>query len=261
VAWAKLHTDILGDDKLLAAHDEGARHLLLLPWLIAFAKRADDEGRITTGGAPAKPSIVARLIPGATDRTVKSALDELASISVLVRDPDGAFRFRNWEKRSGQKGSDTPASIHERVTRYRNKKKREGNALHVTEGNAREVEKEEEKEADTDTDAFARAWSRYPKRNGTNSRIDAERAWSARIREGASPASLLEGTERYRAYCDARGQTGTEFVMQASRFYGASKHYLEEWQAPNAMPPMYEADGVTYTAAFMAWQERTKVAG
>ena len=72
---------------------------------------------------------------------------------------------------------------------------------------------------------------------------------------------MLEGTARYRRYCDAQGATGTQFVMQASRFFGASRHYAESWETPNAMPPMYEADGVTYTAAFMAWQERTKVAG
>ena len=266
MAWAKLHTDILGDDKLLSAQDEGARNLLLLPWLIAFAKRADDGGRISTGGRGAKPSIIARLIPGASERSVTQAIDELISINVLVRDPDGTPRFRNWEKRSGQKASDAPSSVRERVARFRENKKRDGNALQGVTGNAIEVEeeKEAEKEKEVDTDAvraFQSAWERYPKRVGTNSRIDAKKAWDARIRDGVSPDAMLEGTERYRRFCDARGQTGTEFVMQASRFFGASKHFLEPFELPNAMPQMYEADGVTYTSAWLAWSERTKVAG
>ena len=44
------------------------------------------------------------------------------------------------------------------------------------------------------------------------------------------------GAASYRAYCDATGKTGTEFVKQAATFFGPDKHYLELWEIPDAKP-------------------------
>jgi hypothetical protein len=93
---------------------------------------------------------------------------------------------------------------------------------------------------------FAKLWLRYPKRTGGNPRVEAERAYIARRHgwreRGHSvppvPFETIEaGLERYRRYCDAPRQdgsptTGTEYVMQAKRFFGASQPYLEAWDPP-----------------------------
>lgn len=82
---------------------------------------------------------------------------------------------------------------------------------------------------------FEEAWTEYPKRAGGNSKVDAYRAWCARVKAGATPAELLAGTQRYTLYCFAEGKIGTSFVKQAATFYGPGFHFLEAWTpAPKA---------------------------
>lgn len=154
MAWAKLHTDILGDPKLMRAARKGARELVYLPWFFAFAKLADDGGRLTVGGEPADPVDISDLIPEATARRVAIALKSLEAIGVLVRDDDGALRFARWEVRSEAKPSDSPSAIAERVKRHREKQRNAagnalqetpGNALHETRDNATEKRRGEER--------------------------------------------------------------------------------------------------------------------
>lgn len=128
MAWAKLHTDILGDPKLMRAARKGARELIYLPWLIAFAKQANDRGRLSVGGEPADPVDISDLIPGATAKAVATALTALERIDVLGRDSDGALFFWAWEKRAETKPSDTPSAIGERVRRHREKQRNAANA-------------------------------------------------------------------------------------------------------------------------------------
>lgn len=172
MAWAKLHTDILGDPKLMRAARKGARELLYLPWLIAFAKEADDNGRLTVGGERADAVDISALIPGGTPKAVTAAIASLVSIGVLV-EADGALCFAQWETRSGGKPSDSPSAIGERVARHRAKQREtpapdNGNALPVTPGNAlhetpsnatekrRGEERREEKKRGEENDAAPR---------------------------------------------------------------------------------------------------------
>lgn len=76
---------------------------------------------------------------------------------------------------------------------------------------------------------FEEAWALYPKREGTNSRADALKAWDARVKAGVPIADLLAGTKRYAAYCTKEKKAGTQFVMQAVRFFGKGEHYTEAW--------------------------------
>lgn len=166
MAWAKLHTEILGDPKLMRAARKGARELVFLPWLIAFAKQADDSGRLTVGSEPAEAADIAPLIPGATTKAVALALASLETIGVLARDDD-ALRFTRWDVRSESKPSDSPSAIGERVKRLRDKKRKAEavttgnalpetpcNALHVTPDNATEKRREEEKRGEESADAI-----------------------------------------------------------------------------------------------------------
>ena len=179
MAWAKLHTDILGDRKLMRAAREGATGLHLLPWLIAFAKQADDDGRLTVGEEPANPVDIAETIPGVTPKMVGECLTSLTKIGVLVTDSDGkTLRLAAWERRSGTKPSDNPERIHARVKAHRERKSKEDNeavtprnALHHPRRNATEKKREREEQnrgdenpsprkaaADTWVTPFADAW-------------------------------------------------------------------------------------------------------
>lgn len=95
MAWVKLHTDILGDRRLMEGAASGLRGLELLPWFMAFARRADDRGRLTVAGAPADPEDVASGIPGATPGRVAIATLSLLKIRAVQFDSDGALRIAN----------------------------------------------------------------------------------------------------------------------------------------------------------------------
>lgn len=81
---------------------------------------------------------------------------------------------------------------------------------------------------------FETAWQAYPKRAGGNPKPSAFKAWKARLREGVTPETLLEGVKRYAAYVRVTGSTGTQFVKQAATFFGPDRHFEESWQTPSA---------------------------
>lgn len=97
---------------------------------------------------------------------------------------------------------------------------------------------------------FEAVWTLYPKRTGGNSKRDAFKAWRARLRAGVTVEVLHAGVERYRAYCDREGKTGSQYVMQAQTFFGPGERYLEAWEAPSAVLPMPAPD-----RAEQAWDE------
>jgi hypothetical protein len=78
------------------------------------------------------------------------------------------------------------------------------------------------------TEAFEHCWSKYPSRPG-NSKRDAYKAFGARLLEGIEPNSLYEKTIKYAEHCDSEEKTGTNFVLQASTFYGPSYRFNDSW--------------------------------
>jgi hypothetical protein len=86
---------------------------------------------------------------------------------------------------------------------------------------------------------FETAWKAYPARQGSNPKNKAYQSWKARLREGVSVETMLEGVNRYAAYQQALGKTGTEFVMQGARFFGTGLEFENAWVvagAPQAKP-------------------------
>jgi hypothetical protein len=81
---------------------------------------------------------------------------------------------------------------------------------------------------------FERAWSLYPQRAGGNSKANALKQWTARVRSGVKPGDLVSGVERYAAYIRAKGDEGTEFVKQAATFFGRGEHWTEPYAANGA---------------------------
>jgi hypothetical protein len=92
--------------------------------------------------------------------------------------------------------------------------------------------KQEAESRKQDTSLFDAVWQAYPKRAGGNPRAAAEKAYAARLRDGATPDSLLAGTRRYAAFIRATGKEGTEYVKQAASFFGPDGHWAEPWDAP-----------------------------
>ena len=90
---------------------------------------------------------------------------------------------------------------------------------------------------------FEKAWTTYPSRTGSNPKAAAYSAWKARVAEGVSVADLLVGVERFRAFCDATDRTGTEFVMQAKRFFGTGREYAQSWTSPTQLRLTAQANG------------------
>jgi hypothetical protein len=267
MAWAKLHTDILGDPKLMRAARKGFKGVEFLPWIIAFAKGADDEGRLSVGGEPAEATDIAELIPCATRKIIAESLKSLEKIGVLTRESDGFLRFSQWERRSGTKPSDSKSAISERVKRHRAKEReaevhdaqslasaemddvtRYSEALQPERCNATEKKRREKEEnkSDGSPPLFVLAWSVLPKRAGSNPRSTAEKAWRARMREGVPEADMFAGAERYRAFCEASGKVGTEFVMQGARFFGPNREFEGEWETPSSaiVEPIIDEWGV-----------------
>lgn len=81
---------------------------------------------------------------------------------------------------------------------------------------------------------FETAWQAYPKRAGGNPKHSAWKHWNARLREGITPETMLEGVKRYAAFVSATGKQGSEFIKQAATFFGPDRHFEELWQAPYA---------------------------
>lgn len=97
---------------------------------------------------------------------------------------------------------------------------------------------------------FSRVWDVYPRRTGGNPKREAFKAWTARLRAGVTVEVLQAGVERYRAYCDREGKTGSQFVMQAATFFGPGERYLETWESAQAVLTMPAPD-----RASQAWDE------
>ena len=87
---------------------------------------------------------------------------------------------------------------------------------------------------------FAALWAIYPSRSGGNPRKEALAAWAARLKDGVPADVMHAGVERYRAYHEAKGTIGSEFVMQAKRFLGPTDQYLEAWTPPAAKAPVMQ---------------------
>jgi hypothetical protein len=62
---------------------------------------------------------------------------------------------------------------------------------------------------------FDPVWDAYPRRQGGNSRKNAEARYRKAVRAGVDPEAILAGVRAYAAHCDATGKTGTEFVKTA----------------------------------------------
>lgn len=81
-------------------------------------------------------------------------------------------------------------------------------------------------------DWFAQFRDLYPERAGDQGWQRALKAANARMAEGHTPDEFIEGAMRYRAFCEATGKLGTEYVKQAASFLGPDKAFALPWALP-----------------------------
>lgn len=77
------------------------------------------------------------------------------------------------------------------------------------------------------TAEFEAAWAMYPARPGM-SKAATFKAWTARLKAGATALAMIEGTQAYADYCRAEG-TEAQFIKQPATFYGPGEHYAADW--------------------------------
>lgn len=155
---------------------------------------------------------------------------------------DDNGKIRNWNKRQYKSDSST-----ERVQKHRERQRNDDETLQ---------KRPQIQRTDTDTDSeknpSASATPKrvkvsretvspdfmldlklcYPERSGDPKWRAAEQAANARLAEGNTEAEMLAGARRYAAFCQASGKVGTEFVKQASSFFGPGKPFLLPWTPP-----------------------------
>lgn len=93
--------------------------------------------------------------------------------------------------------------------------------------------------ADEDFEFF---WTQHPRRDGTDSKAAAHRAWGARIRDGTRPEEMISGVMAYAQHCDRKRLTGTPYVMQAATFLGPDLHFRNDWRKPNGAGCHFDPD-------------------
>lgn len=79
---------------------------------------------------------------------------------------------------------------------------------------------------------FDYIWQAYPSRAGGNNKKLAYQKAKARIKDGRSEQDLLTAVDRYRNYISLTGKAGTEFVKQASTFFGSLENIDNDWKPP-----------------------------
>jgi hypothetical protein len=69
---------------------------------------------------------------------------------------------------------------------------------------------------------FEEWWKVYPRRKGANPKKSAHQKWELAAKR-VGPEVLFEGVERYRAFCDREGKTGTEYVAMATTWLNGER--------------------------------------
>lgn len=75
------------------------------------------------------------------------------------------------------------------------------------------------------TEEFEEAWSSYPRRLGSNSKKSAFKSWNARLKQKVPMSDLTSAIHNYAYYCERTDKLNTEYIMQASRFFGSNEEY------------------------------------
>lgn len=79
---------------------------------------------------------------------------------------------------------------------------------------------------------FEQCWAAYPPRPGA-SKMATYKAWTARIKAGATAVEMLSGTRKYAAFVKAE-RTEQQYIKQPATFYGPGEHFSADWTIAKA---------------------------
>jgi len=228
--------------------------------LLALADRANDSGVCW----PSVPRLVSDV--GADRKTILAAIKlfETEALVRVARSPGGGNRYYLLiDQRVQQTGSENGTSTDFGTgtengtspvpktglpsTEYGTSTSTENGTLNLKDESNNNLpfnlpglpDKSGSKKSDLKTNIekqFEIAWSHYPARSGGNSEAKALKAFTARIKSGIAPQELIDGVIRYASWCHATGKAGTEFVKQASTFFGPDLHFQEPWAIQTSQP-------------------------
>lgn len=83
---------------------------------------------------------------------------------------------------------------------------------------------------------FIEVWEAYPRRQGGNSRKNAEVRYRKAVKSGVDAECILAGVRAYAAHCDATGKTGTEWVKTAEAWLNG-RYWESDWSVSLSRAP------------------------
>lgn len=82
---------------------------------------------------------------------------------------------------------------------------------------------------------FGEVWEAYPRRQGGNSRKNAEASFRKAVKSGVDAATILDGVRAYAEHCDATGKTRTEFVKTTEAWLNG-RYWESDWSISLSRP-------------------------
>lgn len=107
------------------------------------------------------------------------------------------------------------------------------------------------------SEEFRKLKSTYPAFTGRQDWLNAEHYCRVRIdRDGATWPQLIEAVSRYRAYCDAGGVSGPQYVMTPGKFFSADdKPWEHLWTSPPTKSQVKQDKNISVAQQWLAQQE------
>jgi hypothetical protein len=189
-----------------------------------------------------------------------SADDLVRTKEVFTRkgflDADG--KIRNWDKRQFKSDNST-----ERVREHRERKRNEietfqerpQKQIQITDTDSEKIQATAAVPPRVEPCEFGELKKIFPKRAGDQPWPAALQACNARLRENHTWDEILAGARRYAAFCEATGKVRTEIVMQAKRFVGPSKPFLNDWSLPATKAEVRQDRSISASEQWLREQE------
>lgn len=239
--WFRFYVEAVGDLKL-------ARLTPAQKWLwvvvLAAAKQSAVEGWLLLSERVAMTTADLARMADMRERDVAAAVEAMEALGLIEFDSDiGAWRVVAWSRRQYESDNVTDRTRKHRSrnddgTFHQRPKERSGNG----DGTHQITETDTEPETTPPTpprtltavaadkpppsasdSAFDDVWGRYPRKT---KRLEALKAWRARVRAGVSPDELARAVENYAARCRREG-TEERFVMHGSSFFGPNERWRD----------------------------------
>lgn len=180
--------------------------------LIGYMHEGEPYGHLTINGASPSLQNIAALV-GRPVAEVRKAMAELAQHQVYSVDGEGRMFSRRMvrdkakvekDRENGKTGGNPKLIVEDKGGVNPPDK------AHIPEARSQKRNSYDEK--------FEEAWQAYPRRDGGNPKLPAEKRFLAAVKSGADPQNIIDGIRRY-AVAEAKN-IGTPFIPQMLKWLG-----------------------------------------